>query len=47
MFIYVTIEDKKPSTNAERISYVMIILFSVGIAFVLLLGYIKLIKECF
>jgi len=47
MFIYVTIEDKKPSTNTERISYVMIILFSVGIAFVLLLGYIKLIKECF
>ena len=46
MFIYVSVEDKKASKNAERTSYVMIILFSVGVSIVLLLGYIKLIKEC-
>jgi len=46
MFIYVCIEDKKPSKNQEKTSYAIIILFSIGVAVVLLLGYIKLIKEC-
>ena len=46
MFIYICVEDKSPSKNSERTSYVMIILFSVGVSIVLLLGYIKLIKEC-
>lgn len=46
MFLYVCVEEKKPSENQGTVSYVMIILFSVGVAIVLLLGYIKLIKEC-